>query len=119
MSQSLTESEMFALLAKRQRRLLLRILQESSVPLRTVQLAQRIGEHEHGDPSIEDRRAIYLSLYHNHLPRLEEASAIVHSRDEGTVAPDRNFDDLVRVLGKTDERDLAWSNEGDLTWPGE
>lgn len=119
MSQKLTESEIFVLLAKRQRRLLLRILQESSVPLRTVQLAQRIGEDEHGDPSIEDRRAIYLSLYHNHLPRLEEAGAIVHCRDEGTVIPDRNFDDLVRVLGKTDKRDLAWSDEGDLAWSDE
>ena len=111
MAQNLTESEIFVLLSKRQRRLLLRILQRSTTPLRTVQLAQKIGEYEHGDPSIEDRRTIYLSLYHNHLPRLEEANVIVYCDEKGTITPDLNFDDLVRVLEKTDERNLAWSDE--------
>lgn len=106
----MAESEIFVLLANRQRRLLLRVLQESTTPLRTITLAKRMAERAYENPTVEDRRTIYLSLYHNHLPRLEEADVIVHHGDEGTIVPDVNFDDVVRILESAHEQDLPWSD---------
>lgn len=102
---------MFVLLAKRRRRQLLRILWESTTPQTARELAERIGEREYESPSIKDQRLIYLSLYHSHLPRLDEADVIVYDEDEGTVVPDVNFDSLVRVLERVGTQDKPWSDE--------
>lgn len=111
MPEKLTESDVFVLLAKQRRRLLLRILQESTTPLGTKEIAERIGERESENPSVEEQQSIYVSLYHNHLPRLEEADVVVHDENAGTVAPDLNFDSLIRNLEAADERALSWSSE--------
>lgn len=101
------ESEILVLLAKRRRRLLLRVLQESSTPLTPRELADRIGKREHENPTDTDRRTIHLSLHHNHLPRLEEAGVIVY---DGTVTPGLNFDSFIHVLGEVTERERPWSD---------
>lgn len=111
MPQQLTESDIFALLAKRRRRLLLRILQESDSPPSVSELAERIEALEDESPSDEAQRTIYLSLYHNHLPRLEEADVVRYDRAEGTVAPDVNFHTIVRFLAQTNARDVRWHDE--------
>lgn len=98
------------MLAKRRRRLLLRILAESSTPLTIDTLAERIGKREYEDPTTNQNNTIRDSLYHNHIPRLEEADVILYDEKKGTVAPHLNFDSLVRVLETTTERDLPWSS---------
>ena len=110
MSREPAESDVFVLLAKRRRRLALRVLQESSTPLTAMELARRIGDREDGSSSATDVTAIYLSLYHNHLPRLAEADVVSYDVDEGTVYPGLNFDALVRVLEGVSDRDLPWSD---------
>lgn len=110
MPRELTESDVFVLLTNRRRRALLEVVRESSTPLSTTRIAERIGERECTDPSDEDRRAIYLSLYHHHLPRLDEADVVVYDADEGTVTPGLNFDDLVGVLDEVSERNLTWAD---------
>lgn len=111
MPQELTESDIFVLLAKRHRRHLLRILRESDTPLLTIELANRVGERAYDSPSAKDRRAVYLALYHNHIPQLEEADVVAYDESEGTVQPGLNFDSVVRVLERADESDLPWSDE--------
>lgn len=105
------EPDIFVLLANRRRRLLLRVLREASTPLSTAEVAERIVERECENPSTGDRRAVYLALHHDHLPRLDDAGVITYGEDEGAVAPAVNFDTVVRVLEGVTERDLPWSDQ--------
>lgn len=111
MEPELTEPDIFVLLAKRERRLLLEALWRSTPPLTTVELANRIAERTYERPSSEQQRDVYLELYHNHLPRLEEADVIVYDEKDGRVAPDRNFDRLLRFVEEANEQRLSWSDE--------
>lgn len=111
MSRELTESDTFVLLANRRRRLALRVLRASSTPLPAGELADRIAEREYEEPTVNDRRSIYLSLYHNHLPRLDDAGVVVYDETEGTVAPGLNFDSITRALSDVNSQDLPWSDE--------
>ena len=106
----LPESEIFVLLAKRRRRLTLRILRESPTTITAAELARQLAFFEHGQPSTEAVRAIHLALYHNHLPRLDEAEVVEHDPDQGTIRPGKNFDTLVRVLERVSEGELPWSD---------
>lgn len=111
MASEFSETDAFVLLAKRRRRLALQILQESTTPLPVITLAERIGDRERENPTTEDVQNITLALYHNHLPKLDEASVISYDRNEGTVQPGLNFDSLIRVLETVREGDLPWSDE--------
>lgn len=111
MPRELTESDVFVLLANRRRRLALRVLRESATPLAQGELADRIAEREYEEPTVNDRRSIYLSLYHNHVPRLDDAGVVVYDETEGTVAPGLNFDRITRVLHEVNRQDLPWSDE--------
>lgn len=110
MKNRISESEIFVLLAKRRRRLVLHVLQESETPLSMRTLAERIGDRECENPTAEDIQTIYLTLYHNHLAKLEGACVISYDRDGGTVRPGLNFDVLIRMLEGVNERDLPWSD---------
>lgn len=111
MTEKISEIDGFVLLAKRRRRLALRILRESPTPLPIRELVERIGSRESENPSTEDLRSISISLYHNHLPRLEASDVVLYDRDEGTVRPDRNYDELVGVLDGVHERNEPWSSD--------
>ena len=97
----LSESDAFALLAHRRRRLLLRLLQDYSTPFSLAELATLVAECEYENPSVDLRRVVYVSLYHTHLPKLEEAGVILHDPDRGTVTEGPTFDVLVDVLAGT------------------
>lgn len=111
MPTKLPESESLILLAKRRRRILLRILSESSTPLSIEELAERIGERESEDLTTNQHDSIRISLYHNHIPRLEEAEVILYDEEADTVAPYQNFDSLVHVLESMTAEDLPWSSD--------
>lgn len=110
MSNELSETDIFALLSKRRRRLALRIIRESSTPLSVNRLAERVAKREFGDPSAEELRAISLTLHHNHLPRLEADDVVQYDEIEGTVRPGVNFDPPLRFLEESREEDLQWSD---------
>ena len=76
-----------------------------------AELAERIGKCEYENPSSDGIRMIYLTLYHNHLPRLEEADVVEYNENMGTVYPGVNFDDLFRILETVDEWDLPWTDQ--------
>lgn len=111
MTQALSESDVFALLAKRQRRLLLRILRESGPPCPVSELAARISERDSAQSTAEARRAIHLALHHNHLPRLAAADAIEYDPQAATVAPGPNFDRLLRPLERTSDGNPARTDD--------
>lgn len=111
MSEELSQSDIFVLLSERRRRLSLRVIRESPTPITIEALTEQVGEREYRNPSAEVLSSVRLSLYHNHLPRLEEAVVVVYDRDQGTVRPGLNFDDVVRALERVTDRDLPWSDE--------
>ena len=111
MAQELSETDIFVLLSERRRRLTLQILRESDAELTATQLAARISDRESDAPSDEDRRSVYLSLYHNHLPRLEAAEVVKYNGTTGIVRPWLNYDTVIRVLVSVNETDPSWSDE--------
>lgn len=111
MSRELPESEIFALLSKRHRRLTLQILQESASPLVVPELAKRIWARECEKPSTDDFKTIYIDLHHNHLPRLDDDDVVVYEQDENIVYPDRNFDVVMCVLERANGQNLSWADD--------
>lgn len=111
MTRDAPESKIFVLLAERRRRLIIEILQESTTPITIAELAKRIGKREYENPTSEANQSIYLTLYHNHLPRLAEADVVEYNQKKGTVHPGINFDTLFRMIERAEEMDLSWTGE--------
>ncbi len=111
MSHELNKSKSFELLAKRQRRLLLRIVQEASAPLPMAELAKQIGEREYDNPSTSELESIRLSLFHNHVPKLERADVVMYYEDEDTVYTAENFAALVGMLKKVENGGIPRTRE--------
>ena len=112
-----TESDIFALLAKRRRRSALRILRESSTTLTAIELSHRIAMREHERPTTDEIRAIHLTLYHNHLPRLHEAGVLEFDPVQGTVSPGEHYGTLIDFLEEVTVEDLPWSGNYRLRSP--
>ena len=110
MPHEISESDIFVLLAKRRRRLTLRILRMTPSTLTVGDLAQHLASLEYECPSAEEIRTIHLALYHNHLPRLDEADVLEYDRHQGTIRPGKNFDTLSRYLEGVTQEDLPWSD---------
>lgn len=109
MPSDLNESQIFALLAEPQRRLILELLREANSPVSVTTLAERIGDTRYENPSTTDVRAIQLRLHHADLPMFEQASVVAYSEDDGIIHLDRNFGVLIGFLETVDEEDLPWS----------
>ena len=110
MPHDLTVSEILALLANRRRRLLLRSMRDASRPLTRAELAHRIQNPEYDDSVADDLRAIQLSLFHSHLPKLEEADVVAYDENEETVSPDQNFERCIHLLENIDGAKLLCSD---------
>ena len=107
MSNDLSESDTFALLADRRRRLLLRLLRDSDTQLTVTELAERIRERD--ESSSRDPTSIRPSLCQDHLPQLAAADVVAYDETEGTVRPERNFERLVYLLEKAEKDELVRS----------
>ena len=97
-SKTFSESDVYALLAHARRRLILRVLQDFETPMLTTELAEIIADCETDSPTTRKRQIILLSLYHTHLPKLNEATVVDYDRERGTVQPGPNFDILIGIL---------------------
>jgi hypothetical protein len=92
-------------------RRMLQILQETATPLTAIEIADRLSNHEHADPLQEDRRTLYLSLHHTHLPKLEDARAVEYDQQEGIVRPGSTFDTFAQFLETVTDEELPNSDE--------
>lgn len=97
-SPELTESDMFALLSHRRRRLVVRVVEDFATPLSVCQLTELVGGCEFDDPSSDTLRNVYLSLVHHHVPRLEDDDVIAYDPESGSVEPGRNFGALLGAM---------------------
>ena len=82
----------FALLADQRRRLLLTVMrsydEELTLPDAAEEVAVRETGHNVANIPAEQVREVYLSLYHDHLPRLVDAGLLEYDQERDLVAPD-------------------------------
>ncbi|AGB33056.1 hypothetical protein C488_15842 [Natrinema pellirubrum DSM 15624] len=87
-----TIDDAFALLSDQRRRLLLRVMRTYDEELTLPDAAEEVAIREtgHGVTDIPAERVteVYLSLYHDHLPRLVDAGLLVYDQERDLVAPD-------------------------------
>lgn len=61
-------------------------------------MAEEVATHENDttitEVSAEDVKQIYLSLYHAHIPKLEDASFVHDNQDTDSVAPAEKSEQL-------------------------
>lgn len=77
-------------LASQRQRYALQILHEYETSLALADLAEEVAIREHNLPiteiSAEEVKRIYMSLYHNHIPNLEDATLVRYSQDADRIA---------------------------------
>ncbi|RZH66306.1 DUF7344 domain-containing protein [Natrinema altunense] len=82
----------FALLADQRRRLLLAVMWTYGEELTLPDAAEEVAVRETGrkvtNIPAERVREVYLSLYHDHLPRLVDAGLLEYDQERDLVAPD-------------------------------
>ncbi len=81
-----------ALLADQRRRLLLQVMrtydEELTLPDAAEEVAVRETGHSVTEIPAERVTEVYLSLYHDHLPRLVDAGLLEYDQERDLVAPD-------------------------------
>lgn len=89
----LSQDTVHELLADERRRTLLRCLAEHG-PLVLPDLADEVARAEHDSPlpqiPEDDVLHVYLSLWHNHVPKLSEAAVVRYDQDRDLVALGEN-----------------------------
>lgn len=104
-SETLATDEIFRLLSDyRRRHLLTHLLQkDGSVPLASV--ADYIVTRELGvtpEQVLEARKQVYLTLYHSHVPKLEEAGFVAYDQAEDRVRATAETERVLPYLGLSD-----------------
>ncbi|MFD1563703.1 hypothetical protein ACFR99_09100 [Haloarchaeobius amylolyticus] len=86
-----TLDDVFSLLADQRRRLLLSVMrnygEEVTLPDAAEEVAARETGHTVRNISAERVTEVYLSLYHDHLPRLVDAGLLEYDQERDLVAP--------------------------------
>lgn len=82
-------SMIFGVFAHHRRRYALRELQRYENPMALADLADEIATQENEtsitDISAEEVKRIYMSLYHTHIPKLEEADLVHYKQERDAV----------------------------------
>jgi hypothetical protein len=94
--------ELFQLLSQERRRFALYYLDQADGPVALEELAREVAQRENGSlgpASSNDYAEQLLTLKHNHLPKIEDATHIEYDSDNR----------LVRITGMTPEADLLLS----------
>ena len=81
----------FRLLADQRRRLFLDVVTTHNEELTLADAAEEVAEREAGrsvvELSPERIKEVYISLYHDHLPRLLEAGLLEYEQERDLVSP--------------------------------
>lgn len=98
----LPSDQLFHLLANRRRRAVLYYLREHDETVSMRDLAERIAAWEHGTTirtlGSSERQRVYISLYQNHLPKLDDHGVIEYDQSRGTVERTERADQLDRYI---------------------
>ncbi len=110
----LDADERFHLLQNERRRLVIRYLREADsdaedgrVWMRDI--AEQVAAWEHDTTvaqlSSTERQRVYIPLYQNHLPKLDEAGVIDYDQSRGVVVPTERVDRLAEFVEGSDAPD--------------
>lgn len=106
-SGALSTDVAFDVLAHGRRRHVLRCLQTYGDRMALADLADEVAVREHGEPitdvPAETVKQVYLSLYHRHVPKLEDAGVVTYSQQRDAVALTERASELAPYLELTDE----------------
>lgn len=75
------------------------------------EVTKRIDNYQDDTHSVPESINIQLSLYHTHIPKLEEADVVEYDENQGILHPARNFATLIQFLETVNEDDLPWSDQ--------
>lgn len=79
----------FTVLSNQRRRYILNSLGEYETPMALADLADEVAVREYDSPvtdiSAEEVKEISISLYHVHIPRMEDAGLIDYNQDDDLV----------------------------------
>lgn len=77
--------ELFTVLGSERRRILIAVLGERSAPVTTDALAEAVASREVTDPTGDLVERVRVSLYHVHLPKLDDAGLVQYDSDRSVV----------------------------------
>lgn len=99
-SDGLTADELFHILADDRRRATISLLATVEGSVELASLAERILDERGDGQSAEEEQAlrVYMSLYHSHIPKMEEAGLVSYSQHDDTVSPTDGLDDAIKLL---------------------
>jgi hypothetical protein len=117
---TLTVDDVFHLLQDGRRRNVLRCLQGEDGAVRVVDVAERVAAWE-CDTTVralppEERERVYVSLYHSHLPKLDDAGVVEYDESAETVERTPLADRLDPHLPSVDAGDDA--DDPARSWDG-
>lgn len=100
--QRLSDDKVFHLLQNRRRRDVIRYLSDAEGKVSMRDIAEQVAAWEH-DTSVraldsDQRQRVYIPLYQNHLPKLDEEGVIEYNQSRGTVKRTEVADHLEEYL---------------------
>jgi hypothetical protein len=95
-----SQDAIFKLLASQRRRYVLSCLKENEDPIALAALANKVAARENDLPvsevSEEEIKHIHLSLYHTHIPKLNDADVVEYDQGKDTVTLNVSIEQLER-----------------------
>jgi DNA-binding transcriptional ArsR family regulator len=92
----------FAVLAHRRRRYVVTLLWECDEAISLPDLADEIAVRENGNPisqiSADYVKEVYLSLYHTHIPKLDDADIVEYVQEQDLVFTSAHTDLAHRII---------------------
>ncbi|AXR77113.1 DUF7344 domain-containing protein [Natrarchaeobaculum sulfurireducens] len=111
---TLSEDDLFELLANRRRRYILHELMRKGEAVDIGSLSQEIAANEDGlevhEVSSKDRKRVYTALHQSHLPKMDKTGVVSFDRDRGTVEPTQALEDVEIYMDVVRGRELPWSD---------
>lgn len=89
---------LLGVLSNSRRRFVVACLEEHATPMALADLADELATREHDAPldrvPEDDVVAIYMSLYHVHVPKLSDAGLVEYSQERDAVALAEDGDEI-------------------------
>lgn len=112
--ETLTEDELFELLANQRRRHILHTLMREDDRLDIGDISQEIAAWEDGmafeEVSSTDRKRVYTALQQSHLPKMDRVGVVEFDRDRGTIEPTPALEDIEIYMDVVRGREIPWSD---------
>lgn len=116
----LTEDQVFHVLQNQRRRWVLKYLEGRDGQVRMRDIAEQVAAWEH-DTTVQaltskERQRVYIPLYQNHLPKLDEEGIIDYNQSRGIVERTRLADQLNPYLDPFEDDDADGEEAEAFPW---